>query len=149
MNTRRGLSLVEFLLVLAILAIVGGVGFLGLRSLDTRSRVRQAAQVLVRQVDVARAEARRSNAQASIVFGSDPTQFTYIDPDNRSHTIGLPDATRFRLVGSAPAELDFYGPFGVLLPLTVSTSYIIESVRDSNVSASVAVVGVLGKAYAR
>lgn len=146
---KGGFSLVEALVVLAILGIVGTVGLFGLRSLDTRSRVRQAAQLLVRQVDLARAEARRSNATAKIVFGTDPTRFTYVDPDSTSHTIRFPTATRLRAGGSVPGELDFHGPFGTLAPLTVSTSYTIESVRNAAVSTSVSVVGVLGKAYAR
>lgn len=145
MRRRGGFSLVEMVILLGVLAIVGTIGFVSLRSLDTRSRVRQAAQVVARQIDLARAEARRSNQPTSLSFVAGQSTFTYVDPAGATHVVDLPDAARLRSVGTA--TLTFAGPFGTVSPLAAVTGFVIESTRDTSVSASVRVVGVLGKVY--
>lgn len=146
MKRLAGFSLIEMVILLAVLAIAGAIGFINLRALDTRSRVRQAAQVVVQEINLARAQARESNGQTKVEFGATGSDsFVYTDPSSGGHTVVLPSTAVFSAIGAS--ALVFKGPFGTLTPPTAATTFVIRSTRDSSVTATVKVVGVLGKVY--
>lgn len=76
-SPRRGLTLIEILVTVAILAIVLGLGIPSMREWMMKQRVSSIAAELVTDLQLARSEAIRTNLQTSVKFNSNATQTCY------------------------------------------------------------------------
>lgn len=70
-----GLSLVEMLVVLVVLALAAGLGGPALRTLIPRQRLDAAAEALAHELSLLRAEAVRTGHRTSLVFDPENGRF--------------------------------------------------------------------------
>ncbi len=74
---RRGMTLIEILVTVAILAIVLGLGIPSMREWMMKQRVSSIAAELVTDLQLARSEAIRTNLQTSVKFNGNSAQTCY------------------------------------------------------------------------
>lgn len=70
-----GFSLVEMLVVLAILALAAGVGVTSIRSIVPSQRLNAAAEALAGEIALLRTEAQRTGRVTSLVFDGETNRF--------------------------------------------------------------------------
>lgn len=72
MTTRRGFSMIELVMVLAILGVFAGVASVRLANSAERARVEAAARRIVNTIDDARSRARTHSADCKVLFSTSP-----------------------------------------------------------------------------
>ncbi len=112
---KRGLSLVEFLIVLAVLGILLGVGFVSLRSYQQSLIIREAATQVSAELLNIRQQARRQSVNFS--FQADAGENTYrVGRSSDLATVAsksLPAGVVFQSVPSG-GTVTFIAPYGVV-----------------------------------
>ncbi|HYF49294.1 MAG TPA: prepilin-type N-terminal cleavage/methylation domain-containing protein, partial [Planctomycetota bacterium] len=76
--TRPAFTLVELLVVMAIIAIIATLGASRLNKFTSSSRVKQTAELVITTLFKARAEALRHRQPVGVFFGDDPARYKAI-----------------------------------------------------------------------
>ncbi len=118
MNTlvKRGLSLVEFLIVLAVLGILLGIGFVSLRSYQQSLIIREAATRVSTELLNIRQQARRQSVNFS--FQANEGESTYrVGRSSELASLSpksLPAGVVFQRVPNGGGRVTFIAPYGVV-----------------------------------
>ncbi len=134
---RRGFTLIEVLVTLAVLAILLGLSATGLSQYRKRLALNQAATQLATDLNRARSQARRTSTRQAVSAPNGATRYTIASP-GRTVVRGLPGGVRFY----RGATVTFYPPYGN----TDATpkQFVLEGVGGERVFVNV--VGIGGKA---
>jgi len=135
---RRGFSLLELLVVLAVLGVLLGIGTVGLARFRAQAELDGAARSLAWALSQARAEVKRTGTEQVVTVTQDG--FSY-----GSKRVVLQGV---RLSGSPglPLEVRFYPPYGTT---DAPVKKIVLTEERFGLSRSVHVVGVIGKVVLR
>jgi prepilin-type N-terminal cleavage/methylation domain-containing protein len=132
---RRGFSMIEIIVVMAILTILMSIAMPNYRRWRANVQVRQAAEQLAQDINKQRSEARRTNSTRTISFGSNSYTLN-------GSTYAMPSTIVFEPVDST-TDLSFQSPYGTSTePLR---TFKIRWANDSSIEHTVRVVGVMGK----
>lgn len=134
MKTRSGLSLIELLVVVAIVGILVGVGF-GVQGLLDRGRLAEAISLVDREIGDARRTAKRTDESVEVSFEFIDGRWSIL-VDGRARA--LPPT--IRVVNGEIVQLSFDPPFGTFDGGTASIG-----LRSRFSQADVWVVGVLAR----
>ena len=140
-----GFSIIELLIVCAIIGILGAVATTNFRNASERARVGEASAQLAADLQRARSSAQRLNQDAVLRIGStSATTYTLTLGTQDPITRTLPANTRVS-VPAAPLAITYNAPFGerslvnnVVLTARSSSGYEGREIR---------VLGVTGKVY--
>ena len=145
MKGAKGFSLLELLLVCAIIGILGAVATKTFTDATRRARVNEASAQLAADLQRARSSAQRYNQNSSLkIESTSATSYTLTIGAQDPITRTLPPNTQVT-VKTAPLTLTYKAPFGEM-----DISNPILTVRtDGAKSRDVRVLGVTGKVYLR
>lgn len=145
---KRGFSLVEFLIVLAVLGILLGVGFVSLRSYQQSLIIREAATQVATELQGIRQQARRQSVNFS--FQASANGNTYRagrTSDMASLTSkSLPPGVVFQSVPSGGGIVRFEAPYGIVTS-GANGSYVLRG--PGNRVLNINIVGRTGKVVVR
>lgn len=139
-----GFSLIEFLIVIAVIAILVGIAAPNYLRWRATTITAEAAQQFARDVDRLRTEAKRENLKKKVaVPTSEGTSYDIIDVESGdTRTVSLPGGTIIAPLG-ASTEFTFSPPYGTTdAPLR---SFEVRWIADPDIKRTVRVVGVTGK----
>jgi prepilin-type N-terminal cleavage/methylation domain-containing protein len=137
MTNQRGFSLIELLIVLAILAVVMVIGYASLRPLMLDSRVRSAAAEVATSLQRARSFAQRQNVDATWELVNANTYRLVLDTRVVEHT--LPEGLTFT-APSPGTQITYTAPYGERASAAVKVV-----VSGYGRQSEIRVVGVTGK----
>ena len=142
---KRGFSLLELLIVCAIIGILGAVATTTFTNATRRAHVNEASAQLAADLQRARSSAQRYNQNSSLkIATTSATSYTLTIGAQDPITRTLPPNTQVT-VKTAPLTLTYTAPFGEM-----DISNPILTVRtDGAKSRDVRVLGVTGKVYLR
>jgi prepilin-type N-terminal cleavage/methylation domain-containing protein len=136
--TQYGFTLLELLIVIAVVALLLGIAATNYAYYRTRLELRQAQQVLVQELNRARSDARRLS-QTQVVTWTDKS----ITVGTREVTLSSSGAvTLVKLKGAN--SLEYSAPYGTIR----STDYAFELRGPGKLTNTVYVYGVTGKVKA-
>ena len=116
MRRPRGFTLLEILLVIAIVGILSGTVILGFTGADAEQELKGAAQRLAVRVELARQQALGRNREWGIYVEADAYRFAEFDPETRKwnerqgrpfEQRDLPPQTGLRLETEGVGQLPF------------------------------------------
>lgn len=146
---QQGFTLLEVLVVLAVLGVLLGVGVSGYLKLMQRQQVAQAAQQLAQDIEAARAEVKRQGTCAVVRLPADSAIYNVDSYPNKTctgtpstQTLTLPGNTRMTVTSTATAAR-FIPPYGVNatgLPVDIK----VKSLGDASAEKRLRITGVLG-----
>lgn len=138
---KRGFSLIEVLIVIAILGVLLSMGFLGMQRYLNTIRLSEARMLLAQELSQARTDARKKSADQTISWTVGSGSFSI-----GGQTVTLPNnVTLIQVNGTNSTSVTFTGPFGRLQGDNVE--FIIQSPQGKQ--ASVRLLGVTGKVMQR
>ena len=145
---RRGLTLVETIIVLAIVAVIMTAGIVGMGQFRARLELRQAQQVVVSEFNRARSDARRSGVRQTVKWTADTITVTGDDGKERVTDLSSSDTIKIIFDGA-----DVEGSFSYDSPYsTGSASREQIMLRRGTVvgenEVSILIYGVRGKVFA-
>lgn len=143
MNRTHGYTLLELLVVIAVIGILAGIGFSVLSGARARAVVRDTAQQITADLNRARSSAQRSNQDASLVLAGDGKSYA-LTLAGADTTFTLPSGLTVQSVNTDPAETTatYTAPYG---ELSGSTGRLWK-VSSAAATVYVKTVGVTGKA---
>lgn len=149
--TRHGFTLIEILIVLAILGILMGIfGLSYLRSIRA-AEVREGANQIAGDLRAARASAQRRSAPGAFKWAGagNLTGYTVEIPSGTTtpKTATLPRGVTFKCLDGCPAAqtLTYNAPYGEMTSTINGTRFIVESQTPNIPSIEVRVVGITGR----
>ncbi|MDP9764285.1 pilus assembly FimT family protein [Deinococcus enclensis] len=152
-HSKQGFTLIEVLVVIAILGILMAVGISNYARWRANSAVMEGAQQFARDVDRTRTSAKRENAcwQIKLTSSSNSTsyqllRFTNTDCSgtaNRTQTRSLPTGTRLSFLSGQPEYINFFPPYGTTD--SAPNRYEIKWAANSLIKRAVHVSSILGK----
>jgi prepilin-type N-terminal cleavage/methylation domain-containing protein len=92
MKPQQGFTLIEVLLVLALIGIIGGIGFNEWLGASKRGAVRSAAVQIAADLERVRSSARRYNTNATLTRSTNANKYTLLINGNSSE-IDMPEGT--------------------------------------------------------
>lgn len=146
---KRGLSLLELLIALAVLGLLLGLGVPNLLRWRAQAEVDEAARSLAQAFQYARAEAKRTNANRCVRVWRDGFSAGESCADLSAPTQRF---SRVQISGSnyasfPPLDVVFQRPYGTTdAPLKKLT---LQHTRYPDLTRSVHVIGVIGKVVVR
>lgn len=142
MRAARGFTLLELLLVCAIIGILGAVGTLTLRGAIQSARLNEASTQLAADLKRARSGAQRFNQASSLTLaGSPATEYT-VTVNGQTLRRALPNGVRV----TADTQTITYGaPFGEIAGAAGLTLKVELGGMDD--AREIKVLGVTGKVY--
>jgi len=112
-TAQRGFTLIEVMVVIAIIVIVTGIAGPSFRQLIAQQRVKSAASALIESLWVARSEALKRNADVSFTFTSASAGWSILDPSDSSKTLvsqeGFPSISSTIVSGGGTFTFNAYG----------------------------------------
>lgn len=146
MRTRGGFTLLELLLVCAIIGILGGVGILNLRNAIDRGRLSDGASQFAASLQRARSSAQRYDKSSVLKLSANPaTTYTLSTNGETAMTYTLPAGVQITPSSAAAMNLTYSAPFGEI-NVASNAKYTIGLVGKSAVT-YVKILGVTGKVY--
>lgn len=133
--TRWGFSLLELLVILAVLGILMGLGTPSYLTWRANAVVTEATQQFARDIDQQRTQAKRTNAPRSIRVASSSTY------ELNGRTVSLPAGVSF--ASASPTVIIFLPPYGT--KDTAVDTYRLVSASRPSIGRTIRVVGVTGK----
>lgn len=151
MTHRWGVTLVEFLIVIALIGILIAIAVAGSQGLIARTAVQEGAQTFARTIDRARTESKRVGAPLRVVVDATSRQVRIVDGANAvvwAQT--LPPGTEFAgnvgAWGLGTTPVRFLPPHAALAtPIAGTEALSIAWSSDSTILRTVYVTGVFGK----
>jgi prepilin-type N-terminal cleavage/methylation domain-containing protein len=145
MRSYRGISLLEVLIVVAIVGILLGLGAMALQRYTARVELRHAQQTVVQTINQARTESRKSSRNSVVSWTTSTVSWTKTHNGNPAVVnTPLSDSGQVRIT-SGNGTMTYEGPNGKRNP---GTSVVINLEGRFGLQASVRVIGVAGKAFA-
>lgn len=144
---RAGLSLLESLIVLAILGILLGIGTPNYLRWRASSVTFEAAQQFARDVDKQRSLAKRENDAKALNVPATGSSYTLLDGDLSGtvrRTVSLPPGTEIAPLGS-DTGFTFEPPFGAIAEAPPKYDFEIRWQKNPSIKRTVRVTTVLGK----
>ncbi|GGJ35748.1 prepilin-type N-terminal cleavage/methylation domain-containing protein [Deinococcus roseus] len=143
--TSSGFTLLEMLVVLAVLGLLVALGLSPYRYFVNTAKVNQAAEQFARDVENQRFNVKKTNTARTITINTSTNSYTL-----GTSTTTLPSGTKIALGTNATSTITFYPPFGTTIsPVGVASpnirSYTISLSSNSSYSRTVNVVGLIGK----
>lgn len=135
---RKGFSLIEALLVLAVLGIILAIGTPNYLRWRASTAVKQAAAQLAQDLDKQRSEARRINQDRQLSFSVDANTYTA-----NGVTKSLPSGVA--LQSASDTSLRFLAPHGTTTTDKALRSYTLSWTNNGEIQRTVRVVGITGK----
>jgi prepilin-type N-terminal cleavage/methylation domain-containing protein len=105
MKLQQGFTLIEVLVVLALVFIIGGIGFNQWLGASKRGAVRSAAVQIAADLERVRSSARRYNTNASLTRGTNANKYT-LSINGTSSDIDMPDGTETTVQNGTLAGTD-------------------------------------------
>jgi prepilin-type N-terminal cleavage/methylation domain-containing protein len=129
---KRGFTLLEILIVCAILAVLLGIGVMNFRRLRQNLELRQAQQILVQELNRARSDSKKLSQDQLVTWTPQSLMIG-------SRMVSFGDSVELvKLIGSD--DLTYTAPYGRLK----ATNYLFE-LRHGDLKREVYVYGVTGK----
>ncbi|WP_297854643.1 type II secretion system protein [Meiothermus sp.] len=143
----KGLSLVEFLIVLAVLGILLGVGFVSLRSYQQSLAIREAATQVATELLNIRQQARRQSVNFSFQAGANSNTYKVGRTSDLASlpSKSLPPGVIFQSVPTG-GVVRFDAPYGIVNS-GANSSYVLRGPGSRVLSVNV--VGRTGKVVVR
>ena len=112
----KGVSLVEFLIVLAVLSILLGVGFVSLRSYQQSLAIREAATQVATELQGIRQQARRQSVNFSFQASANSSTYRVGRTSDLASLPGksLPRGVTFQRVPAGGGRVTFLAPYGIV-----------------------------------
>ncbi len=144
----KGVSLVEFLIVLAVLGILLGVGFVSLRSYQQSLTIREAATQVATELQGIRQQARRQSVNFSFQASANSNTYRVGRTSDLASlpSKSLPPGVVFQSVPSGGGTVRFDAPYGIVNS-GANSSYVLRG--PGNRVLNVNVVGRTGKVVVR
>ena len=150
---RHGFTLIEVLVVIAILGILMTLGFGSYTRWRASSAVMEGAQQFARDIDRTRTSAKRENVcwQIKLTSSSDSTTYQLLSFTNtdcsgtasRTQNRALPTGTRLSFLSGNPEYINFFPPYGTTD--SAPNKYEIKWAANSLIKRAVHVSSILGK----
>ena len=137
---REGFTLLELLLVLAIIGILAALGFSNFMSAQREAQLQEATAQFATDLQRARSTAQRYNQNASVRLGNIPSTYT-LSVNGVDTVRQLPHGARVVAEGSV-AVVSYTAPYGEIN--ATSRRFVISSTRTPDVR-YIKVIGVTGK----
>lgn len=136
----KGFSLLEMLIVLVLVGILLGAGFMALTRFRDISELQQAQQIIVQEFNRARSDAFRLGVSQKINWTAD--SLTVAGENTR--TVSFSASARVKLI-TKPGSFSYSAPYGTTS--TAGSGIILELKSRSGRSAEVLVYGLRGKVF--
>lgn len=148
MTKKSGFTIIEFLIVIAMIGILAGIGIPNYLTWRANTITREAAQQFARDVDRLRTEAKRENTMKTIsVAEGGGTTYNWIDGDETGtveRTISLPAGTTITPQGTT-TSFTFRPPYGTIVAVPSRFDYVIQWQSDPSIRRTVRVLAIMGK----
>jgi prepilin-type N-terminal cleavage/methylation domain-containing protein len=151
MKPQQGFTLIEVLVVLALVFIIGGIGFNQWLGASKRGAVRSAAVQIAADLERVRSSARRYNRDATFTRGTNSKQYT-LNINGNASNIDMPEGTETAVQAGTLAGTDlivkYTAPNAELDPTSLSNPPEIKvglANQPSIPPIYIKVVGVTGK----
>lgn len=143
-----GFSLIELLIVCAIIGILGAVATTNFRNASERARVGEASAQLAADLQRARSSAQRLNQNAVLrIASTNAATYTLTLGTQQPITRTLPANTQVS-VPAAPLEIRYNAPFGEMTVGNLATNALLTTrSRSGHEGREIRVLGVTGKVY--
>ena len=135
-----GFTLIEMLIVLAILAVIFLMGTFLFFGLNRRTTVRQGLSEIAATLNRARSESQRYNT--NVTFTLTGSNYT-LTRGGVTRTYTFPTAVATTAVSGSPTTVTYLAPYGEVQQ--TGTAFRVRSTTNTAVSGVVGVVGLTGK----
>lgn len=139
---RKGFSLIELLLVIAIIGIISAVVAPTFIRARDRARVSEVASQLVADLERARSSSRRSNKDAAVAW-TNGSGYT-LTSNGQTFTRTFPSGVTVTMPNASP--ITYKAPLGERTAVD-PLEFTVGRTGKTDVSETVAVLGVTGKVY--
>ena len=137
---KKGFSLIELLIVIAIMGILAAMGTALQQRAVQRARIQSATAQLAADLERARSSAQKSNTSASLSVASTTAHSYSLTLNGQATTIDLPSQTQVQV--AAPLSITYTAPFG---EVATTAMFTVRAVGSSLPPLYVKVIGVTGK----
>jgi prepilin-type N-terminal cleavage/methylation domain-containing protein len=142
MKRASGISLIEVLVVITVIAILMGIGFLTLQRYTWRVELQTAQQNVVQAINQARSDTRKYSADTQAKWTSSDVSY---GRGSSFKTLSLSDSGQVKITSIA-GSITYLAPLG--RRADNSTSITINLQGRGGLTGTVRVIGITGKAFA-